>query len=136
VRSKVRLTSLKLEHREKRIAFEEMLLAVRRVRERIERLEQAMREAVADWALAATSRYAAWWGSCKMERAAMADLEMMNCAKCKSKMEEGTLYSWSFVNFVIIPAGMRWGFAKKAPVRTFRCTVCGYLESYARLPPR
>jgi transposase len=46
------LTSLKLEHREQRIAFEEMLLAVRQVRERIERLEQAMREAVADWTLA------------------------------------------------------------------------------------
>ena len=46
------LTSLKLEHREQRIAFEEMLLAVRQVRERIERLEQAMREAVADWSLA------------------------------------------------------------------------------------
>ena len=42
------LTSLKLEHREQRIAFEEMLLAVRQVRERIERLEQAMREAMAD----------------------------------------------------------------------------------------
>src|ERR1700693_609713 len=46
------LTSLKLEHREQRIAFEEMLLAVRQVGERIERLEQAMREAVADWTLA------------------------------------------------------------------------------------
>ena len=46
------LASLKLEHREQRIAFEEMLLAVRQARERIERLEQAMREAVADWTLA------------------------------------------------------------------------------------
>jgi transposase len=46
------ITGLKLEHREQRIAFEEMLLAVRQVRERIERLEQAMREAVADWTLA------------------------------------------------------------------------------------
>src|SRR5216684_4688210 len=46
------LTGLKLEHRAQRIAFEEMLLAVRQVRERIERLEQAMREAVADWTLA------------------------------------------------------------------------------------
>jgi transposase len=46
------LTSLKLEHREQRIAFEEMLLAVRQAKERIERLEQAMREAVADWTLA------------------------------------------------------------------------------------
>ena len=46
------LTSLKLEHREQRIAFEEMLLAVRQAQERIERLEQAMREAVEDWTLA------------------------------------------------------------------------------------
>jgi transposase len=46
------LTSLKLAHREQRIAFEEMLLAVRQVKERIDRLEQAMREAVADWSLA------------------------------------------------------------------------------------
>jgi transposase len=46
------LTGLKLEHREQRIAFEEMLLAVGQVRERIERLEKAMREAVADWTLA------------------------------------------------------------------------------------
>jgi transposase len=46
------LTSLKLEHREQRVAFEEMLLAVRQARERIERLEQAMRGAVADWTLA------------------------------------------------------------------------------------
>jgi transposase len=42
------LMALKLEHREQRIAFEEMLLAVRQAQERIERLEQAMREAVAD----------------------------------------------------------------------------------------
>ena len=46
------LTSIKLEHREQRIAFEEMLLAVRQVRERIERLQQAMRDAVPDWSLA------------------------------------------------------------------------------------
>ena len=46
------LAAFKLEHREQRIAFEEMLLAVGQVRERIERLEKAMREAVADWTLA------------------------------------------------------------------------------------
>jgi transposase len=46
------LTSLKLEHREQRIAYEEMLLAVRHSRERVERLEQAMRDAVSDWSLA------------------------------------------------------------------------------------
>ena len=50
------LTSLKLEHREQRIAFEEMLLAMRQVQERIERLEQAIREAVADWTLAPVHR--------------------------------------------------------------------------------
>ena len=37
------LTSLKLEHREQRIAFEEMLLAVRQAQERIERLEHYAR---------------------------------------------------------------------------------------------
>ena len=46
------LASLKLEHREQRIAFEEMLLAVRQAQERIERLEQAIRDAVPDWSLA------------------------------------------------------------------------------------
>ena len=47
------LASLKLVHAEQRIAFEEMLLAVRQAQERIERLEQAIRTAVPDWSLAA-----------------------------------------------------------------------------------
>ena len=47
------LASQKLEHPEQRIAFEEMLLAVRQAQERIERLEQAIRAAVPDWSLAA-----------------------------------------------------------------------------------
>ena len=46
------LASQKLEHPEQRIAFEEMLLAVRQAQERIERLEQAIRAAVPDWSLA------------------------------------------------------------------------------------
>jgi transposase len=46
------LASQKLEHREQRIAFEELLVAVRQAKERVERLEQAMRESVADWSLA------------------------------------------------------------------------------------
>jgi transposase len=46
------LASQKLEHPEQRIAFEEMLLAVRQAQERIERLEQAIRTAVPDWLLA------------------------------------------------------------------------------------
>ena len=39
----------KLEHREQRIALEELLGAVRQESERIERLEQAIRDAVPEW---------------------------------------------------------------------------------------
>ena len=46
------LASLKLEHLEQRIAFEEMLFALRQALERIERLEQAIRAAVLEWSLA------------------------------------------------------------------------------------
>jgi len=46
------LVSQKLEYPEQRIAFEEMLLAVRQAQERIERLEEAIRVAVPGWSLA------------------------------------------------------------------------------------
>ena len=46
------LASQRLDHTEQRIAFEEMLLAVRQGQERIVRLEQAIRAAVPDWSLA------------------------------------------------------------------------------------
>jgi transposase len=46
------LARQKLEHREQRIAFEEMLLAVRQAEERIARLDEAIRAAVPDWSLA------------------------------------------------------------------------------------
>ena len=46
------LASQKLEYAEQRIAFEEMLLAMRQAQDRIERLEQAIRAAVPDWSLA------------------------------------------------------------------------------------
>jgi transposase len=46
------LASQKLEYPEHRIAFEEMLLAVRQAQERLERLEEAIRVAVPDWSLA------------------------------------------------------------------------------------
>lgn len=46
------LASQKLEHVEQRIAFEEMLLAIRHAEERIERLGQAIRNAAPDWSLA------------------------------------------------------------------------------------
>src|SRR6195256_3380036 len=42
----------KLEHREQRIALEELLGAVRKESERVERLEQAIRDAVPEWSLA------------------------------------------------------------------------------------
>jgi hypothetical protein len=45
------LMSQKLAHAEQRIAFEEMLLAVRQAEERIARLEAAIRAAVPDWSL-------------------------------------------------------------------------------------
>jgi transposase len=45
------LASIKLAHAEQRIAFEEMLLAVRQAAERIARLEAAIRTAVPDWSL-------------------------------------------------------------------------------------
>ena len=46
------LASIKLAHAEQRIAFEEMLLAVRQTAERIARLEAAIRTAMPDWSLA------------------------------------------------------------------------------------
>jgi transposase len=46
------LASQKLEHAEQRIAFEEMLLAVREAEQRIARLEEAIRGALPDWSLA------------------------------------------------------------------------------------
>jgi transposase len=46
------LASQKLEHAEQRIAFEEMLLAIRQAEERVARLEEAIRTAVPDWSLA------------------------------------------------------------------------------------
>jgi hypothetical protein len=43
---------MKLEHREQRIVLEELLGAVRQESERVERLEQAIRDAVPEWSLA------------------------------------------------------------------------------------
>jgi transposase len=47
------LASQKFDYPEQRLVFEEMMLAVRQARERLERLEQAIRAAVPDWSLAA-----------------------------------------------------------------------------------
>ena len=45
------LMTQKLEHREQRIAFEELLGGMRQEDERVERLEEAIREAVPEWSL-------------------------------------------------------------------------------------
>jgi transposase len=42
----------KLEHCEQRVAFEELLEGIRQESERVERLENAIREAVPEWSLA------------------------------------------------------------------------------------
>ncbi len=46
------LANQKLEHPEQRIAFEEMMLAIRQAQERLDRLGQAIGAAVPDWSLA------------------------------------------------------------------------------------
>src|SRR5215510_9909018 len=46
------LMAQKLEHREQRMVLEELLQGVRQEDERVERLEQAIREAVPEWSLA------------------------------------------------------------------------------------
>jgi transposase len=46
------LMAQKLEHREQRMMFEELLEGMRQEDERVERLEQAIREAVPEWSLA------------------------------------------------------------------------------------
>ena len=48
------LARQKMAHREQRIAFEEMLQAVREAQERLARLDQAIRTAAPDWSLAQT----------------------------------------------------------------------------------
>jgi hypothetical protein len=62
----------------------------------------------------------------------MSDLDTMNCVKCNSTMEEGAMLgSTDLVSSKITFAPTVLGL-KRIPVRTFRCTVCGYLEFYAR----
>jgi transposase len=46
------LASQKFEYAEQRLVFEEMMLAMRQAKDRLERLEQAIRVAVPDWSLA------------------------------------------------------------------------------------
>jgi hypothetical protein len=63
----------------------------------------------------------------------------LTCPKCKGPMERGVMLDYSQPN---VPGQFQWSvrpqsqrlFAKKTPrkkVFTYRCTNCGYLESYA-----
>lgn len=54
VRHRAWLASIKLANREQRIVFEELMGAERQAQDRIDRLVQAIREAVPDWSLAAS----------------------------------------------------------------------------------
>ena len=69
--------------------------------------------------------------------------ESRRCAKCDGKMEEGFLLDNTDAGRVQTkwvqgaPEESRWGIGVKLkarlqlPISTFRCTKCGYLESYA-----
>lgn len=70
--------------------------------------------------------------------------EALRCPKCRGEMERGALVTrrsisnyrntewlegvpkWSFFT------GLKLGGHARYPVRTDRCRVCGYLESYAK----
>lgn len=63
----------------------------------------------------------------------------MNCPKCKGEMEEGGVFAsqgdtsygttrWGQKKKVLI--GWIWNNKKESVA--FRCTKCGYLESYAK----
>ena len=69
-------------------------------------------------------------------------VEKLNCPKCRSEMVQGFILDLSFPRIAVshwvegppkkslfsepkVPKG------KSMPTATFRCTKCGYLESYA-----
>ena len=70
------------------------------------------------------------------------------CTKCSSKMEEGFIVEYSHASatsvtawiegppeqsdFLGIPNGVKLKNKRQIPLRTFRCTSCGYVESYAK----
>jgi hypothetical protein len=60
------LMQQKLEQREQRITLEELLGAVRRESERVERLEQAIRDATPEWSLAGVVHFASRGGAAQL----------------------------------------------------------------------
>jgi hypothetical protein len=73
----------------------------------------------------------------------MADPDI-TCIKCKGKMEEGLILDRGHSDYLkpatwvkgpVEPSvwrGLKIKGLPQIPLRTFRCTVCGYLESYAK----
>jgi hypothetical protein len=66
----------------------------------------------------------------------------LSCAKCKAKMEEGFILDHSHTAMTVatwasgVPektfiGSMNLKGRQQVPLRTFRCTACGYVESYA-----
>jgi hypothetical protein len=61
----------------------------------------------------------------------------MTCPKCNAKMEEGFLAGPRVAEWIEGPAEKSFWFGvkvrerKRRTIRTFRCTKCGFLESYA-----
>jgi hypothetical protein len=66
----------------------------------------------------------------------------LTCVKCKGQMQEGFVVDrWPTAMIATWVAGppeisRLWGVnlrgKQKIPLRTFRCTDCGYTESYAK----
>ena len=70
------------------------------------------------------------------------------CTKCAGKSEEGFILEYSHAaatsvsawiegppeqsNFLGIPNGVKVKDKRQIPLRTFRCTSCGYVEFYAK----
>ena len=61
----------------------------------------------------------------------------MNCPKCKAEMEEGFLAAPRVAEWIEGPLeksirlGVKIADRKRRVIRSFRCTKCGLLESYA-----
>jgi uncharacterized protein YlaI len=67
----------------------------------------------------------------------------MVCPKCKARMEEGAMLDYGHGNYLRVLSwvagrpqksswfGLKIKGMRQIPLRTFRCTACSYVESYA-----
>jgi hypothetical protein len=74
------------------------------------------------------------------------DSPEMRCTKCKGTMEEGVILDYGHGNYLRVLTwfaglpeksywvGLKVKGMRQLPLRTLRCTACGYLESYAAEP--